>query len=203
MSTRRLAISMTNSAYSRFRKIVPHGAEAARPRPGCAGTFASRYPGRAEPVGSPGRGGSTAPPPHWPGSQDGSAHRAHDGIPRGVLLRQPQHQVPGRLIGRRAARPARAGPLAVIRRRCQASSVPGVTSGPPRTAVAAAGQYHHDSRGRPSPPGPGHLAAEDHLMPQDHNLRVLGRISASLDASPRPWTPGRDPAGLASRTRGP
>ena len=85
-------------------------------------------------------------------------------------------------------RPGRFGyvHLRVIRRRCQASSVPGVTS---RWARSTAGSCRASAarmaRSAQSGSGPGDLTAEHRdLMTEHHDLRVLGRLAAAQQHQP-------------------
>ena len=85
-------------------------------------------------------------------------------------------------------RPGRLGyvHLRVISRRCQASSVPGVTSRWARAAPQQQpGQRRQDRPVGPVRPGPGDLTAQhSDLMTQHKDLRVLGRLAAAQQHQP-------------------
>jgi hypothetical protein len=106
--------------------------------------------------------------------------------PGRVLPRYPQHQVVDLLAGRRAARPSRVGPLTGDQ-----TAVPGQQGSQRDHATGAQcgwqqpGQGCQDRAAGPVRPGPGDLAAEHHhLMTQDDNLRVLGRLAPAQQAQP-------------------
>ncbi len=83
--------------------------------------------------------------------------------------------------------------LRVIRRRCQASSVPGVTSRLARNTVSSS--RASAARTRPVGPvrlGPGDLTPEHRdLMTEHHDLRVLGRLASAEQHQPAEY-PDRD-----------
>jgi hypothetical protein len=77
--------------------------------------------------------------------------------------------------------------LRVIRRRCQASSVPGVTS---RWARGTAGSSRASAHRLDRPVGPVQLGSGEltpqhrDLMTEHHDLRILGRLAAAQQEQP-------------------
>ena len=105
--------------------------------------------------------------------------------PGGVLPRQSQHQVVDVLAGARPAGPVGCVHLRVIRRRCQARSVPGVTRRARSTAGRCRASAARDGTIGPVRRGPGDLTAKHRdLMTQDHDLRVFGRLAATQQRQP-------------------
>ena len=84
-------------------------------------------------------------------------------------------------------RPVRSGyvHLRVISRRCQASSVPGVTSRWAQHGRQLPGQRRQDGAVGPVRLGPGDLAAEHRdFVPENHDLRLLVRLAAAEQRQP-------------------
>ena len=74
--------------------------------------------------------------------------------------------------------------LRVTRRRGQASTVPGVTSRPPRSAVGST-RARAARIARSAQSGPGHLPAQHHhLMPQHQDLRIPRRPATAQQDQP-------------------
>ena len=186
MCPRRVATSMTNSTYRCLRKIVL--------------TWRSRWPAALAPerwnvrqaVSAFGGAGlrrrarkirrTVASLIWWP-SRDSSPWIG--GIPGPGFLGQSQHQVADVLAGPLAGDWFWYVHLCLIRRRCQASSVPGVTSRWARSS-AGSGRASAARTARPAQfrPRLGDLAPEHRdLMTEHPDLGVLGRVAAAQQSS--------------------
>jgi len=110
--------------------------------------------------------------------------------PGRVLPRQPQHQIADLLADRRAARPARVGPLAGEQTAVPSQQRPWRNQpAAPQRGGQQPGHGRQDRAVGPVQVRPGHLAAEHHhLMSQHHDPRVLGRLAA-----PQQDQPAKDP----------
>jgi hypothetical protein len=106
--------------------------------------------------------------------------------PGRVLPCQPQHQVADLRASPRAAWPVRVGPLAG-----EETAVPGQEGSrrdQPTTTQRGwqqPGKCRQDRPVGPVRPGPGDLAAQrHHLVPQRHDLYVLGRLASAQQDQP-------------------
>ncbi len=124
--------------------------------PGCAERYANWCP-LVEVRGRCVRQGYGGWCPHRCGGQAGSVRPELDDVPSEDFPRQPDDQLPKLAIDHRASWAVRVGPSPVIRRRCHASSVPGVTMrcrrssrGSSRVNADRTARSGHEARGLPT-----------------------------------------------------